>query len=119
MSFPVLADVSSGRAARWRRWHGRAARRRWWPDALAALIYFVVSVVPYWGFWTAGGTRIAGKGGDVADEAWFLAWVPYALLHGHNPLVTDWGNYPLGVNGVANTSVPLLGWVALARRRVS
>ena len=57
----------------------------------------------------AGGTRMAGKGGDVADEAWFLAWVPYALLHGHNPLVTDWGNYPLGVNGVANTSVPLLG----------
>jgi hypothetical protein len=104
-----VADVSSGRAAGRRRWHGRADRRRWWPDALAALIYFVVSVVPYWGFWTAGGTRIAGKGGDVADEAWFLAWVPYALLHAHNPLVTDWGHYPSGVNGVANTSVPLLG----------
>ena len=73
------------------------------------MVYFALSVVPYWDFWMAGGTRMAGKGGDVADEAWFLAWVPYALLHGHNPLVTDWGNYPLGVNGVANTSVPLLG----------
>jgi hypothetical protein len=76
---------------------------------VAALVYFGLAVVPYWDFWTAGGARIAGKGGDVADEAWFLAWVPYALLHAHNPLMTDWGNYPFGVNGVANTSVPLLG----------
>jgi len=92
-----VADVSSGRAV------------RRWPDFLAALAYVSLSVVPYWDFWMAGGTRIAGKGGDVADEAWFLGWVPYALLHAHNPLVTDWGNYPSGVNGVANTSVPLLG----------
>ena len=97
MSSPAGADVSSGRAV------------RRWPDFLAALAYVSLSVVPYWDFWMAGGTRIAGKGGDVADEAWFLGWVPYALLHAHNPLVTDWGNYPSGVNGVANTSVPLLG----------
>jgi hypothetical protein len=91
---------------------GRAARRRPrppWPDVIAVLAYFGLSVIPYWNFWMAGGTRIAGKGGDVADEAWFLGWVPYALLHAHNPLVTNWGNFPSGVNGVANTSVPLLG----------
>jgi hypothetical protein len=90
---------------------GRAARRRPWPDVIAALCYFGLSVIPYWNFWMAGGARIAGKGGDVADEAWFLGWVPYALLHAHNPLVTDWGNFPSGVNGVANTSVPLLGFL--------
>jgi hypothetical protein len=90
---------------------GRAARRRPWPDAIAVLAYFGLSVIPYWNFWMAGGTRIAGKGGDVADEAWFLGWVPYALLHAHNPLVTNWGNFPSGVNGVANTSVPLLGFL--------
>ena len=28
---------------------------------------------------------------------------------GHNPLLTDWGNYPYGVNGVTNLSMPLLG----------
>jgi hypothetical protein len=88
---------------------GRAARRRPWPDVIAALAYVGLSVIPYWNFWMAGGTRIAGKGGDVADETWFLGWVPYALLHAHNPLVTNWGNFPSGVNGVANTSVPLLG----------
>lgn len=95
----MLADVS----------RGIAARRRLRPDILAALAYFALSAVPYWNFWLAGGTRVAGKGGDVTDEAWFLAWVPYALLHAHNPLATDWGNFPSGVNGVANTSVPLLG----------
>jgi hypothetical protein len=71
--------------------------------------YFGLSIIPYWGFWTAGGTRIAGKGGDLATDAWFLDWVGYALVHLHNPLVTDWGNYPYGVNGVTNLSMPLLG----------
>lgn len=52
---------------------------------------------------------IAGKGGDPATDAWFLAWVPYALTHGHNPLVTDWGNYPGGVNAIASIGMPLLG----------
>jgi hypothetical protein len=86
-----------------------AARRRVWPDVITVLAYFSLSVVPYWDSWMAGGARIAGKGGDVADETWFLGWVPYALLHAHNPLVTNWGHFPSGVNGVANTSVPLLG----------
>jgi hypothetical protein len=101
VSCPDLARVPAG----------RAARRPPWPDIIAALAYFSISVIPYWDFWTAGGTRIAGKGGDVTDETWFLSWVPYALLHAHNPLVTNWGNFPSGVNGVANTSVPLLGFL--------
>ncbi len=73
------------------------------------MAYFALSAVPYWGYWSAGGTRIAGKGGDLSTDAWFLDWVCYALVHLHNPLVTDWGNYPYGVNGVTNLSMPLLG----------
>lgn len=80
---------------------------------LAALAYLGLSVIPYWGFWAAGGTGIAGKGGDPAAGAWFLDWTSYALLHGHNPLVTDWGNYPFGVNGITNISMPLLGMLAM------
>ena len=83
--------------------------RRAWPAVVVIAAYFGLSAVPYWGFWAAGGTRIAGKGGDPALDAWFVDWVGYALVHGHNPLVTDWGNYPFGVNGIANTSMPLLG----------
>ena len=79
------------------------------PTAIVIVAYFSLSVIPYWSFWTAGGTRIAGKGGDLSTDAWFLEWVGYAMIHLHNPLVTDWGNYPHGVNGVTNLSMPLLG----------
>ena len=79
------------------------------PTVIVIVSYFGLSAIPYWGFWTAGGTRIAGKGGDLSTGAWFLEWVCYALVHLHNPLVTDWGNYPYGVNGVTNLSMPLLG----------
>ncbi len=79
------------------------------PTIVVIVSYFGLSALPYWGFWTAGGTRIAGKGGDLSTGAWFLEWTCYALVHLHNPLATDWGNYPYGVNGVTNLSMPLLG----------
>jgi hypothetical protein len=79
------------------------------PAVIVTLAYLGLSVIGYWDFWTAGGTRMAGKGGDLALVAWFLDWDSYALIHGHNPLVTNWGNYPFGVNGITNTSTPLLG----------
>src|SRR6266566_4765687 len=88
---------------------GPRERHRIWSTAIVIVAYFGLSIIPYWGFWTAGGTRIAGKGGDLPTDAWFLDWVAYALVHLHNPLVTDWGNYPYGVNGVTNLSMPLLG----------
>lgn len=83
--------------------------RRAWPAAVIIGAYASLAIIPYWHYWAAGGTRIAGKGGDLALEAWFLDWVSYALVHGHNPLVTNWGNYPFGVNGITNASTPLLG----------
>jgi hypothetical protein len=82
------------------------------PAAVIILAYAGLSVLPYWHLWSAGGTRLAGKGGDLALDTWFLDWTAYALAHGHNPLVTDWGNYPFGVNGITNTSMPLLGVLA-------
>jgi hypothetical protein len=91
---------------------GPAGLRRMWPALVIIAAYAGLSVVPYWHFWSAGGTRLAGKGGDLALETWFLDWTAYALAHGHNPLLTDWGNYPFGVNGITNTSVPLLGALA-------
>lgn len=47
--------------------------------------------------------------GDEGIFAWWLTYTPFALLHGNSPLVTDYLNYPTGVNGMWNTSVPLLG----------
>jgi len=40
---------------------------------------------------------------------WFLTWTPYALGHLHNPLFSTSGNYPYGVNLMANTSTLPLG----------
>ena len=50
-----------------------------------------------------------GGDGDPAIFMWFLRWVPFALEHGHDLLVTHHLNYPDGVNLMWNTSLPLPG----------
>jgi hypothetical protein len=58
--------------------------------------------------------RVAGlTPADAHLFVWWLRWTPWALVHGHDPLVTDYLNYPDGVNAMWNTSVPLLGLLAL------
>ena len=45
---------------------------------------------------------------DADMFAWWLNWLPWAVGNGQNPLVSDYMHYPLGVNALWNTSVPLL-----------
>lgn len=40
---------------------------------------------------------------------WFLTWTPFALGHGHNPFLSDYVNFPQGINLLWNTSTPALG----------
>ena len=54
-------------------------------------------------------TTLGGGDGDPAIFMWFLRWVPFALEHGHDLLVTHHLNYPDGVNLMWNTSLPLPG----------
>jgi hypothetical protein len=54
-------------------------------------------------------TTLEGGNGDPAIFMWFLRWVPFALEHGHDLLVTHHLNYPDGVNLMWNTSLPLPG----------
>jgi hypothetical protein len=54
-------------------------------------------------------TTLEGGDGDPAIFMWFLRWVPFALEHGHDLLVTHHLNYPDGVNLMWNTSLPLPG----------
>lgn len=54
-------------------------------------------------------TCACGGGKDPAQTVWYLAWTPFALLHGHDFYVTTWLNYPVGVNLAQNTIMPLLG----------
>ena len=48
-----------------------------------------------------------GGAGDADEYSWFLSWVPFALGHGLNPLLSTYVNYPTGVNLMWNTSVLL------------
>ena len=48
---------------------------------------------------------------DATQFTWFLAWVPYALAHGMDPLFSNAIFSPTGVNLAQNTAAPLLGFL--------
>lgn len=50
-----------------------------------------------------------GNGQDPILTMWFLKWIPYALMHRLNPLVTDYIFSYSGINLTWNTAVPLIG----------
>src|ERR1700712_1201602 len=49
---------------------------------------------------------------DPMQMMWFLKWVPWQILHGHNPFTTDALFYPHGVSLAWNTLTPTLGIIA-------
>ncbi|BEP14624.1 hypothetical protein acdb102_29350 [Acidothermaceae bacterium B102] len=74
----------------------------------APFVYVACSVWLYWPL--VRHLRSAQMGGpDTALFTWWLGWTPWAILHGHSPLLSTWVNAPDGVNAMWNTSVPLLG----------
>lgn len=89
----------------------RPGYRRGLKTAVVFSIYLVVAIALYWDVWSTSPTSVTQLGGDQYGTVWFLQWVPFAMAHGHNPLFTNYANYPHGVNLLNNTSVPLLGVV--------
>ena len=74
------------------------------------LIYLAASVALYHRVLAEPTSTAIGSGTTDHDLfLWWLNWTPWSLLHGQNPLFTDFQHYPLGVNAMWNTSVPLLG----------
>jgi len=72
--------------------------------------YVILSLFAYLPGWPGDPHRLVGCAcGDPAQQAWYLGWVPWAVLHGHNPFFTTWMDYPSGVNLAINTEMPLLG----------
>ncbi len=49
---------------------------------------------------------------DIGQQVWFLEWSAKALTHLHNPLRTNYINYPTGVDLADQTSMPLAGILA-------
>jgi len=62
-----------------------------------------------------------GFGPDPRLFIWDLGWTPFAVSHGHNPLVTNYLDYPDGMNLLWSNSGPLvtaLLWPISAARGV-
>jgi len=78
---------------------------------VGAAAYLAIAVCYFARIWQRPGYLIIGGHGDAEQFAWFLQWTPFAVSHGHNPLFTDFINYPRGVNLMWNTSVFLPGMV--------
>ena len=84
--------------------------RRWFSGALVVLVYAMLGLAALWDSLPGEASRIPRCScGDPVLSTWFLEWVPFALLHGHNPLFTSLINVPSGVNLAQNTMMPLLG----------
>ena len=75
-------------------------------------IFVLMSLLIYWPWWPGNSHIIPGLGSDPSIQSWFIGYVPFAILHGHNPFFTTYMDYPQGVNLAANTLMPLLGVVA-------
>jgi hypothetical protein len=58
---------------------------------LVALVLYAALDVIYFGgpLSDLGHSCVCGPGSDPETYMWFLSWWPHALLHGHNPFLTD------------------------------
>ncbi len=73
-------------------------------------LYLAVSVGLWWRVWVTGApsTTITSGWGDPSQEVWWLGWLPWSILHLHNPFFTHAMNAGMGgVNGLANPSIYL------------
>lgn len=83
---------------------GRAAP---WQVLVVAIVALGLSLALFHRAWPRPFSTLIGGAGDADEYTWFLAWVPFALGHGLNPLGSTYVNAPHGVNLMWNTSVLL------------
>lgn len=79
---------------------------------LAAGTYFAIALYLTHGAWHPPSTEVVGANGDAPQNAWFLAWVAFAISHGTDPLVVTYlspPGHPLGL--MWQDAAPLLGIV--------
>ncbi len=110
------AALAPGRA-----WSRVSSSVVWWltrgpkGSLWAVLVLYTAVSTGYWGLpilghWT---TRTVGSGTDPLNIfVWSMAWWPYALTHGINPLIVNKVFVPVVTNAGWRTLVPLLSIVA-------
>jgi len=107
MSLPaplLRPDSRASKPARPRAWLIRLMT----PAALLA-IYGLLAFGLFAATWAHPFSHVIGDGPDPPVFIWYLRWVPFALSHGLNPLLTSYLDFPDGINLMWQTSVPLLG----------
>ena len=83
---------------------GRSA----WPASLAVLgVCASLAALLFLGAWRSPTHRWAGGSGDPVLFLWFIRWGAHAWAHGTSPFITHHLNFPVGVNLMWNTAVPL------------
>lgn len=103
----LSGNVSETRRGRWS--HGR----RWWPVIVCIAAYAGLAMLEFGHLSSLGPDHMAEQRGvDQIVQIWWIEWAYYALIHGHNPLFTDWQNYPVGFNAGVQASMLVLGWLA-------
>ena len=71
---------------------------RWLPVVLALVLYLGLAFALFSSAWRDPRTTAIGLDTDPIFSIWFLRWVPYAIGHGLNPLLTNYLDYPAGAN---------------------
>ena len=80
---------------------------------IGVVLYAVLALFAYLPVWPGEASRVPWCAcDDTAQSIWFLRWTPFAVLHGHNLLVSNWVDFPRGFNLAQNISMPLLGLLA-------
>jgi hypothetical protein len=79
----------------------------------AALLaaYLALAFALFCTAWQHPRGRWVGNDFDPVLFLWYLRWMPFALAHGHNPLVSDYLNFPGGFHLMWNTSILLPSFV--------
>jgi hypothetical protein len=81
--------------------------------ALVGIAYALLALLAYRPILPFDNSRLPTCAcGDLVQNVWFLQWTSFAVLHGHNPFLTNYMNFPSVVNVAQNTSTPLLGIIS-------
>jgi hypothetical protein len=72
--------------------------RTWIAAVIGLAVYLALAVLLFTSAWGSPQTTAVGLGTDPIFSIWFLRWVPFALGHGWNPLLTTYLDYPAGAN---------------------
>lgn len=75
------------------------------PPVVALLAFLMLAFAVFANTWAAPTHHWIGGDPDPPLFIWHLRWLPFALADGHNPLHSNFLNYPDGFNLMWNTSV--------------